>query len=405
MGGQNQNQGQGDWVELLPDLLDVIVKSLDSYCDYVRLRAVCKRWNLVLPKCPKSKKLSQLPWLVLPFDDGNDTLRPLYNLIEKKVYHLELPETRNKLFRGSCFGWLVMVERGPTLQLFNPFTRAKIDLPPITTFPDIRAYQADRRGDEYTLVSRNGVTYTHGKFDILKFYITKVVLSSSPALSVHDNDIMAVSIYGEFRTLAYCRLGDDGWTAIPTRCICFEDVIFHEGKIYAVTCTGKVLVCDMSMSGPLKGVWIRAEPPKIRVGSHYKYLVGTSSGLLMVERCFDVNVKYLHRHRMKQYCYKTSGFNIYKLQSRGKKQRWSKVNSLGDYVLLLGLNFSSCILPHNFPDCKPNRIYYTDDELDTQYAEVIGGYDIGVFNLEDGSIERLAGRDILYPPPIWVVPE
>ena len=64
------------WAELDPDLLDEIVKRVD-YGDYIRLRTVCKKWSLELPKIPKHIKN---PWLLLPIDDENETIRPFFNL-------------------------------------------------------------------------------------------------------------------------------------------------------------------------------------------------------------------------------------------------------------------------------------------------------------------------------------
>ena len=48
----------GGWPELYPDLLDEIAKHIPVYEDHIRLRAVCKSWNTVLPNVPKVHKRS-----------------------------------------------------------------------------------------------------------------------------------------------------------------------------------------------------------------------------------------------------------------------------------------------------------------------------------------------------------
>ncbi|CAN0919000.1 hypothetical protein LINGRAHAP2_LOCUS31196 [Linum grandiflorum] len=55
-----------------------------------------------------------------------------------------------------------------------------------------------------------------------------------------------------------------------------------------------------------------------------------------------------------------------------------------------------------------NRIYYTDNYWEQQKPYIYGGFDIGVFNLENGSIEAFEGNkhypSLLWPPPVWVLP-
>ena len=76
----------GGWAGLHPDLLDEIVRHVDSYGDYVCLRSVCKQWNFNLPRNPEHIKN---PWLVLPFEDDKETFRPFFNIGENKMYHFE----------------------------------------------------------------------------------------------------------------------------------------------------------------------------------------------------------------------------------------------------------------------------------------------------------------------------
>lgn len=62
--------------EISIDMLDEIIKCIDSYGDYVQFCAVCKSWNSRLSKIPKYLKA---PLLLLPFDNENNITRPTYH--------------------------------------------------------------------------------------------------------------------------------------------------------------------------------------------------------------------------------------------------------------------------------------------------------------------------------------
>ncbi|CAK9181416.1 unnamed protein product, partial [Ilex paraguariensis] len=103
------------------------------------------------PNRPKLR-VSQIPWLTIPFDDDNEMYCNVYSLLEKKVCTFELPEARGNCYCGSSNGWLVKFEDGLELHLLNPFTMVEISLPTISTFPNVLEYQAEKHGEEYTIV-------------------------------------------------------------------------------------------------------------------------------------------------------------------------------------------------------------------------------------------------------------
>ncbi|KAK1285118.1 hypothetical protein QJS10_CPB20g00689 [Acorus calamus] len=59
---------------------------------------------------------------------------------------------------------------------------------------------------------------------------------------------------------------------------------------------------------------------------------------------------------------------------------------------------------HGVSGVKRNCIYFTDDDDEAIFVDRHGVRDLGVFNMEDGSIERYFYKQRLFPPPIWFMP-
>ncbi|KAL3499367.1 hypothetical protein ACH5RR_038460 [Cinchona calisaya] len=92
------------------------------------------------------------------------------------------------------------------------------------------------------------------------------------------------------------------------------------------------------------------------------------------------------------------------------KSRWNELSSLGERAIFVGFNGAFSVDSTSFPGIiRPNCIYFTDDSDEAfRYtnSQLGGGKDMGVYNLEDGKIERF--DDVrsfsLICPPIWVSP-
>ncbi|XP_027362810.1 putative F-box protein At2g33200 [Abrus precatorius] len=399
------------WANLHSDLLNQIVKYIHSYEDYARLRLVCKSWSLTLAKTPEHN----YPWLVLlssAEEDSVETRSPR----EKEINQMRLPHMQNQVFRGSCRGFLVILGLSDgALHLLNPFTKVRFDLPPISTLPHIVDYLPENIGNEYVIRNMvDGSTRTVERIHVNKRSIYKIIISSPPDRDTHD--FMAVVLYDDYHRLGFYRTGDGGWTDIPTtkahRCE-FEDVIFNEGKIYAIDSKAQLYEFDMHTKPIPLGGATKAKPPvgiplsRGPFNRNFKYLAGHGKDrLLMVARHFvypldaddDADV-----HR-------TNAFSVYMLANN--ELVWSRVYNIGNYALVLGLN-SSFSMPCASSYTKPNHIYYTDDDEEEHHYvrdvvgfnfRVVGGHDIGVFDLEGGGNNHLFPPPFLLPPPIWLCP-
>ncbi|XP_010266939.1 PREDICTED: F-box protein SKIP23-like [Nelumbo nucifera] len=382
-----------DWSQLPPDMIVMMSRKLTVYIDYLRFRAVCVNWRSAVSKRPDHLPC-QLPWLMLPNTRNNDTCRGFFSLSDDKIHWLELPEaSRRRRCCGSSQGWLVVVEESPVIRLLNPLTRAQIQLPPLTTFPNVLGFDVYRIGKEYTLQTSSGDCYSRNLKEMRDSFLKKVILSSSPASS---SEYVALAILNETGELAFCRHGDEGWTFIEDAQPCYEDVICYKGLFYAVDRRGKVVICDVSGVSPVVTVintlWL--------FGGDILYLVEQSGELLLVTRHLELGLV------EPDMAYKTIRFEVAKLDS--SSQNWVKLKGIGDHVLFLGKNSSLSLSASDYPECRRNCIYFTDDYSEVNFEGVRGDYDVGVFNLEDDSIEPLLCYSqsslLIWPPPLWITP-
>ncbi|KAF8411165.1 hypothetical protein HHK36_003708 [Tetracentron sinense] len=358
------------WSELPKDLLWVIFKRLTSISDAARFGAVCSSWKLVEVEnrsfCPRP-----LPWLMLPALNKLTNTRCFFDFYNKKVLELYLPEMYRKHCCGSSGSWLVLMDlETEELSLLNPLSRAQFQLPPLIMFPNVKPKKA-----------RN---YLH---------IRKVVLSSRPTLNP-DDDYIVMTLAGYGRRLNFCRRGDERWTGIVCPCNSIDDVIYYQDKFYVVSNEGDVVVCDMAYNPPkVAKVALPVTPTCIM----QKYLVeGLSGELLLVLKHMDL----VDNEDLSDYCHYTSHFEVFKLEMNSRK--WIEVKSLGEQTLFLGENSSMSLSAPEFPECRKNCIYFTDDYLEGWLGEC-GCFDMGIFSLEDGKIEPYyPNPPFCHTPTFWV---
>ncbi|KAK1281251.1 hypothetical protein QJS04_geneDACA002819 [Acorus gramineus] len=126
------------------------------------------------------------------------------------------------------------------------------------------------------------------------------------------------------------------------------------------------------------------------------YLAESPSGLLLIARRIGRTADSI-----------TRGFRIFRLHE-GATQ-WLEVCNLDNGMLFLGLNTSFWLSASDFKEGEENSIYFTDDVI-AEYCimeqELDPGNDSGVFHLEDQSFSSICDDDmkLLYPHPVWVVP-
>ncbi|KAE8021878.1 hypothetical protein FH972_007728 [Carpinus fangiana] len=127
---------KGQLAKLPYDLINEIGKTMINYVDYVRLQSTCKSLKSMLPKMP-NHQLSQVPWLMLPHDNGRENTRfSFLNPLENKMYNLDIPE--DLAFFRECFIQKVVLLSNPTS---NEFTAMAI-------YGELREFAFCRSGDK-----------------------------------------------------------------------------------------------------------------------------------------------------------------------------------------------------------------------------------------------------------------
>lgn len=207
---------------------------------------------------------------------------------------------------------------------------------------------------------------------------------------------IAVVIWGYDQLFAYARSGDEAWTFVNMgESFPFEDVIFYEGRFYTAGAKGTVESHDLNGPFPIVSTVAVDLAP---YAWERKYLVEISGNLFELLR--------VHDNLSPEYDLRTTSFEVYMIDRDTDK--WVAVKILGDYALFLGDNYSIAVSKRDFPApaLKENSIYFTDD-----YWEGIISYkditrDLGVFSLEDGSVETFYpnGPQQTWPQPSWFVP-
>ncbi|KAF6176285.1 hypothetical protein GIB67_023576 [Kingdonia uniflora] len=379
-----------DWSELPLDLLELIGKNLDVYADYVRFRAVCVKWRSGLSPKPYSSA-PQFPWLMEP-------IQCFYDLLENKVQRLPLIDTHGHRCVGSSMGWLVFMEMStPMIYMLNPFTRVRIQLPPVTTFPNVIDFDVNKVGKEYLVeCAYGGNPSLRSLKEMCYTLIKKVVLSASP--SSVDGEYIAVAVLNGDFDLAFCRKGDDVWTLIRESKVYSEDVTFYKNELYAVNRKGRVAVCKLKGPSPIVDIVARASSSQCRL--RIIYIVESNGEFLFVKRHLNL------LNSKPDLVYVTVGFLIYKLSSNFSE--WIQIGSLGDRLLFLGRNSSFSLSASNFQGCEGNCVYFTDDYSEPYEGGVRGNNDFGLFHVGDNSIEPFPCyteiSQFIWPSPIFLTP-
>ncbi|KAF8395070.1 hypothetical protein HHK36_019010 [Tetracentron sinense] len=344
------------WSELTPELLHLILKRL-TLPDYLRFGAVCKSWRSIEiekahPPAP------QFPWLMLR-KSGYNANFSFFSLSEDRIYRLKLLEARGARCCGSSEGWLVMAHwKNLDMFLLNPFSKAQIQLPRQSSL-----HRANR--------------------------IKKAIVVLTEPNCDHSNglaNLMVVMIYGDSSKLAFCRPGDETWTCFEDLFWPYSDIIFYNGKLYAIKVWMEMDV--FIIDSPCPKQTLRINPP-VNYGVR-KYLAECHGDLLLVLRNSKERLKSMDP---------TLGFELFKLElDMSSPQFTCSTVNLGNQVLFLGINSSLSLQADNFPEFKGNHIYFTGNSCNSR--------DVGVFSLVDGSVKPFIPGDFSsIHPPMWITPK
>ncbi|TXG50526.1 hypothetical protein EZV62_023050 [Acer yangbiense] len=359
-----------DWSAVDDLLLVEISQRMVLHTDFAAFRGVCTSWRSAVPK--ENFKL-KMPWLLLPpkiCSDLRDFVIPPQGVTRRTL----LPEANAKMCFSSK-GWLITIARDLSMNLLHPFSRDQIKLPHIKSFDNRRSLDMSK-------------TYAS--------FIHKVVLSSDPLLT---SDSIVMVIHGDKGVLAYSKPGDKAWTTINTWRGKYFDFTFYKGRFYAINSHGKIMACDVRGDNPTIAQQVANMPDNIPLCEKV-YIVESLGRLLVVIRD-GVSLRPIKKESS-QTTYGNYGFRVYEVDL--STNNWTRIKDMGNTTLFLG-HSSSMSIESDGVYAKPNRIYFTDDCIDAYwFKKKGGGKDMGIYNIEDGSIEPYLLGDSRHrlTPPMWV---
>ncbi|KAM7260020.1 hypothetical protein ACFE04_015761 [Oxalis oulophora] len=384
------------WADIPIDIMLRIFKRLAFVDDIIVARAVCKSWRLSATlQCIQTPP--NVPWLMLAektkWGLQSDKLinkpRRFFNLRDNKIYHMKLPETMGRKCRTIGFGWILTIGLDLQINLVHPLFKLRIDLPPESSFVE----------------PLKSAFYNPKRVRYIK--VQKAVASNNPwdTEAKHPNkDCVIMAIYGQYGHLAFTRPGDKAWIDVQTPHRRFSDIIYYQEKFYGVD-QFHIYTCNNISNNLVIPMATRIAhiPSWIRIDSQ-KYIVESLGELLLVCRTYDQLI--LADNSLQNVTYR---FEVLKLKKKEESteclydHELVEVEGLDGQALFIGDNASFSLSPSSLYGCQGNCIYFTDNHEVNYFSKKGSGSDMGVYNLEDGSIiPHYTGQSLSYfCSPFW----
>lgn len=315
---------------------------------------------------------------MLPFDPHNDTLI-FYSLCVKSRITLHLPEAHNKVICGSSHGFLALVDETGVVSLLNPFTKFKINLPPVDEkIASTSIYKVINQDGHWIKYDFDGAPSPLTKFELTEVFFKEIILLSPPKYD--GDDFVVVGVFGCSDQIAFCKKGEPTWTLLDTMLSCnIRSISCYQNKIFVMDYVGEMSVCDISNHGT--GTLL----PNMNVplDTHRWNLVASGEGLFLVALVFDPNVD----EDMVALEYHTV---VYRADLSAEEPSWCKVESIGSELTLFVSECSSPnFLGRNISGCEGECIYFSGVLYNKGDGEN-GVHSIEVVHLSDGTTEIVA---------------
>ncbi|KAL3618528.1 hypothetical protein CASFOL_037610 [Castilleja foliolosa] len=417
---------------------------------------------------------SPSPWLMLPpvFEEGGDMVYKFYNLSEDKeesfrtkrsISAYEMGDDAAK-FVGSSHGWLALFnQRNNHLFLYNPITCRHIKLPPIETLPHpMINLTRDGRGSVSKLILSSSpddddeciAMMTFGPGDRLAFChpcrsstewtpIGQLFFRDKETGKDYENPLINFSIFHgrAYEDFVYCS-GLRCFTCITQieidlfgRRFChptceLEDWDLSDDPI-STTCSAGGLadlpICEEE--------WMNQNFSLLKMCKQIPYIVFTelhNQHFIVIRfvmdrvapdgSCADIEeILYnpiSQRLLVDKYPYKTIGFCVLKVDYRQEDERRvvdevrliKGSGTLDGLTMFIGMNHSFAVSSADFPNLKPNSIYFTDANKNDN--SIYGGHDIGIFDFANKTLSDyncypfvdVPSFKRIAPPPMWFTP-
>ncbi|KAJ3700385.1 hypothetical protein LUZ61_004090 [Rhynchospora tenuis] len=346
--------------------------------------------------------VSDSPFLILK--GNNDKVEPgdciftFMSIPSGSLFSRRIPAFGNKLFIGSHYGWIFVLDQLSEPSIFNPFTGQEIPLPSITTIPNVHISYTSANNSHKFYAYRKSYTsefleYTEESFNgCLQFQ--KIVASCAPSSSCSNLTVAAIFDCPE--SLAFVRPGEGKWNIVEDES--YSDLMFcNDGSLLAL----EYLSCALHIFrfGD-EGFWVEKMPICMLEMNYFphQYLVeDAEGGILQIRRENDGRTTFL-----------TCNVLVLRLVvSHNGDKKWQCIEDLDGGAMFLGINASLLLQAKDVKGAiQPDCIYFSDDWWDQ-----IPDYrrneprDICVYSMKKRTIEPYCSlklsRYSTWPLPIW----
>ncbi|KAJ3683310.1 hypothetical protein LUZ60_013537 [Juncus effusus] len=308
-----------DWSNLPADVVQLISEKIIFKVQYTYLRLVCQQWRLACPPHP-SHLISLVPWLWLPHDSSSSVCS-FYDFSQSKTYDFDLPDIAGTKMGACSRGW-IMLEKNMELSLINPITKElKSNCLPSLAAPAI-ILERNEKAEDFL---HHGIHPT-----LIRQFIFKIILTSSPS----DEDCIVIAQFQILEwELGFCRVGDDCWTILKLReknvrdHRLVSDFKYKNGLVYSMNYICQITVYDIQDLSQK----ILKFPQMILdvdfVPSFDEIYLALGEGELdgaffAVKRIFVDD--------------ETDKFEVYKCNKTKGPDKWRRVKTIGNVLLILG---------------------------------------------------------------------
>jgi Protein of unknown function (DUF295)/F-box domain len=326
-----------DWSELPHDLLHLISKKLPDLSNFIRFRAVCKRWHSAAPLTDPPR---QLPWIIAKRDGLPGIIR-FCSLSTGKVHSMNLSKLAGKRLIGSSQRYMLVFDsKRRVLSLLNLLNGNEIILPPTSSNwhrPIYIGPDPVQRGDDVVLCwESSGI-----------------------------------------RTVGLCRPGDREWRTIQIPAGA-NGQTYYRGMYYVnetQTLTTKVIDIKTSARVSTIAPLICANTGQPR---RIDYLIMSSGKLLGV--CGP---------KSKWTCktVKDYKFEVYQLDEENEAPQWIRIDSIRDRVLFLDDTVGFCLNAREFQGLKGDCIYFIAYLYPVDAGGIHHEYPLCRYNMKTGRAE------------------
>ncbi|KAL5214267.1 hypothetical protein ABZP36_003419 [Zizania latifolia] len=401
------------WSDLPVDLLHLILQRLELP-ESVAVANVCTSWcsAVAVAGVPRFT-----PWLIswsmkrpLGMDDcGRPIGCEFRNLINThRTYEVNLPSLD---WVGASHGWLAGTNDLSNLLLYNPFTSATIHLPPITDLEGVEAvYDSDGSIVRY-MCGKRWTSYDVKYLGSL-FY-EKVVLSGAPS---QGGDYVTMIIHCHFAWVSFASAKEGRWRLASTinkgikdR---YADCVYHKGRFYVLTLCGVLEMWDLDNPCEPRKEGFFAEGDGKYKTVFLRFLLSTPWGDLLqirIRRCRSRQVYPTIRIKLELLEVDIENNKLVSLISA------TATAALREHAIFVGQNHSLCLPTKDFPELRPNCVYFATPCLGHHDNFPYGRGDrwrgVGIYDLQNQIFEDAfpfcERRYSTWLPPseVWIIPD